>query len=400
MHGSGGINARHQRDKPYLVLVSIDGFRWDYMDRYPTPNMHRLASSGSKTERLLPVFPTLTFPNHYSIATGLYPQHHGIVANDFPDPGTGAWYSLKNRAAVEDGRFYNGEPIWVTAETQGMVTAAYFFVGTEAPVMGVSPTHWRSYEHDIPGEQRVDQVLSWLAEPKRSRPHLYTLYFENVDDNSHWYGPDSAENIAAIAQVDNYLGRLLRGIKRLPYADQINIILLSDHGQATYLDQPQPLVLNDLVDLESTTVVEGGSYLFVHFDQDDPERARAMVDTLNSHWTHGRAFVPDSTPSHWKLGDNPRFPDVILVPDTGYAVISSRDKVGKITAGDHGWSPDSDEMHGFFVASGPNIKTGIKLGAVRNIDVYPLMLSILGLEGPDQIDGNPSRLADKLYQEH
>jgi len=398
LQGSGGINAGFQRDKPYLVLVSIDGFRWDYMSRYPTPNMDRIAAMGSKAERLLPVFPTLTFPNHYSVATGLYPQHHGLVANDFPDPARNTWYSLKNRETVEDRWFYGGEPIWVTAETQGMVTAAYFFVGTEAPVKGVSPTHWRSFNHEIPGEDRVDQVLSWLAMPEESRPHLYTLYFEDVDDYSHWYGPESAENIETIARVDAYLGRLIDGLQKLPYADQVNIILVSDHGQAAYLDDPQPLIVADHVDLADTVIIEGGSYLFVHFDQDDPVRAQAMVDVVNDRWEHGRAYTPSGMPPQWQVGDNPRFPDVVLIPETGFAVLSSSEKTDKLIAGDHGWAPESPEMHGFFVASGPNIKAGVTLGAVRNIDVYPLMLSILELEGPKQLDGDALRLASKLYK--
>ncbi len=163
LHASGGVNADLQPGKPYLILVSIDAFRWDYMDLYPTPNLHRVATAGSKAERLLPVFPSLTFPNHYSIATGLYPAHHGLVANEFPDPARARWYSNKNRDSVEDARFYAGEPIWVTAETQGMVTAAFFWVGTEAPVKGVPPTHWLSYDKKISGEERVDQVLAWLG---------------------------------------------------------------------------------------------------------------------------------------------------------------------------------------------------------------------------------------------
>jgi len=159
--GSKGVNSKQQQHKPYLILVSIDGFRWDYMDLYPTPNLNRIAAAGVRAERLLPVFPTLTFPNHYSIATGLYPANHGLVGNEFPDHARNKWYALHDRESIEDRWFYQGEPIWVTAETQGMVAASFFFVGTEAPIQGVRPSHWRLYEHDIAGEERVDQVLSW-----------------------------------------------------------------------------------------------------------------------------------------------------------------------------------------------------------------------------------------------
>ena len=395
--GTGGNNAEHQQSKPYLILVSIDGFRWDYMDHYPTPNMHRLAAAGSKAERLLPVFPTLTFPNHYSIATGLYPENHGLVGNHFPDSTLNTWYSLKKRETVEDPRFYSGEPIWVTAETQGMVAAAFFFVGTEAPINGVYPTHWRSYDKKISGEDRVDQVLKWLAEPVQSRPHLYTLYFEDVDDNSHWFGHDSDENREAIGRIDGYIGRLLEGLEKLPYSGEVNIILVSDHGQGSYLDNSQPFLLSQHVNLDGTTIIEGGSYLFLHLEEDDPQRAAEIVATVNGSWNHGRAYLPQEAPVQWHITNNPRFPDVILMPDAGYAVLSTEGKSGGMHHGDHGWAPENPDMHGLFVACGPNIQDGIALGMVNNVDVYPLMLSILELEAPQMMDGDPSRLAGTLY---
>jgi predicted AlkP superfamily pyrophosphatase or phosphodiesterase len=391
--GSGGVNSAEQQAKPYLVLISIDGFRWDYMDRYPTPNMDRIAAKGSKAERLLPVFPTLTFPNHFSIATGLYPTHHGLVANRFPDPSRDMWFSLGERETVEDPQFYAGEPIWVTAETQGMVSASFYWVGSEAAVMGVSPSHWRSYDKSVTGETRVDQVLTWLAEPEPVRPHLITLYFEDVDDNSHWYGPDSKENIEAIKRVDAYIGRLLNGLQTLPHAQQVNIILLSDHGQASYKDNPEPFILSDHAGLEKTMIIEGGSYLFLHFDQENPKRASHIVETVNQHWQHGRAYLPGDTPEHWQVGDNPRYPDVILIPKAGFAVLSTAEKSSYLSKGDHGWAPDDPDMHGFFVASGPNITPGISLGPIRSVDVHPLMLGILGLNAPDNTDGDAGSLA-------
>lgn len=396
INGTGGINAAHQQSKPYLILISIDGFRWDYMDRYPTPNMDRIANYGTKAERLLPVFPTLTFPNHYSIATGLYPEHHGLVGNNFPDPERDVWYSLKKRETVEDRRFYSGEPIWVSAETQGMVAAAFFFVGTEAPIKGVYPSHWRSYDKKITGEDRVDQVLEWLGELVHSRPHIYTLYFEDVDDYSHWFGPESEENAEAISRVDGYIGRLLTGLEKLPFADQVNIILVSDHGQGAYLQDQQPYLLADYVNLDDISIIEGGSYLFLHIDDDEPSRAAGIVARVNNTWKHGRAFLPGDTPAQWRVGNNPRFPDVILIPDAGHAVLSSEGRAGKINAGDHGWAPENPDMHGFFVACGPNITPGLSLGPVSTIDIYPLMLSILGLDAPEKIDGNPDHLAAVL----
>ena len=200
--GSGGINAPAQRDKPYLILISIDGFRWDYQALYKTPALDRLAAGGVRAESLQPVFPTLTFPNHYSIATGLYPANHGIVANDFPDPDSGDWYQYKTARIVQQGRWYGGEPIWVAAEKSGMVAAAFFFVGTEADIGGIKPTYWNRFDANISGSRRVAQVLKWLAMPIETRPHLITLYFEHVDNDSHQYGVGSKESIAEIKRVD------------------------------------------------------------------------------------------------------------------------------------------------------------------------------------------------------
>jgi predicted AlkP superfamily pyrophosphatase or phosphodiesterase len=265
--------------------------------------------------------------------------------------------------------------------------------------MGVSPTHWRSYNKDTPGEERVDQILAWLAEPERSRPHLYTLYFENVDNNSHWHGPNSPQNIEAIKQVDAYIGRLMQGIAQLQHAEQVNIILLSDHGQAEYRTDPQPFILNQYADLKDTSIVEGGSYLSLYFDQKNPARAHDMVQTVNQYWKHGQAYLSSEAPLSWQVGANPRFPDVILMPELGYAVLSSEEMSRKISAGDHGWAPEAPAMHGFFVASGPNIKPGLSLGPVNSVDVYPLMLSILGLDGPETIDGDAGKLAVILSTE-
>ena len=394
--GTHGINAPWQRDKPYLVMISIDGFRWDYLDNFATPEMNRLAAQGVRAERLIPVFPTLTFPNHYSLATGLYPANHGIVANDFPIGEDGYWYHLRDRESVQDGRNYRGEPIWVTAETQGMVAAAFFWVGTEADIQGIHPTHWRKYDKGVAGTDRVDQILEWLAQAPANRPHLYNLYFEDVDDNAHWYGPNSLENGESAERVDGYIKRLTDGLKKLPHGDQVNIVLVSDHGQAAYLENQNEQVLNELVDLSGIQSVDGGCYLFLHFDQADQQRAIQIRDTVNRSWENGHAYLKEDTPVEWHVNDDPRFPDVIIEGISGHAVLSRAEKGEGIHPGDHGWPPESADMHGFFVAHGPAFKQGLSIGPVRNVDVYPLMLSVLSLEAPEQIDGNAQALSGVL----
>ena len=393
--GTGGFNAPYQLDKPYLVLISIDGFRWDYQDLYETPTLDALAASGVRAERLIPVWPTLTFPNHYTIATGLYPTNHGLVANDFFDPDSRRWFTLKNRKTVEDGSFYGGEPIWVTAEIQGMVAAAYYFVGSEADIQGVHPTHWRSYDKSVHGEERVDQVLAWLADPATTRPHLYTMYFEDVDDQAHWHGPGSRQSVEAIQRADAYLARLMEGLGKLPHGNEVYIIVVSDHGQMAYEQEP-PFVLEDHVPLDGMSFIDGGSYVFAWLDPPNPAKARDIVTVVNRQWNTGKAYTPDSAPEDWRLDENPRYPHVILQAEPGYAALSSASRFGKIVTGDHGWTPDTPGMHGIFVASGPGIAAGQKLGAIRSVDIYPLMLEILGLTPPGYIDGDPKVLSGLL----
>ncbi len=216
--GTGGVNAPETLDKPYLVLVSFDGFRHDYLDRYETPSFDRVADRGVAAEALVPPYPSLTFPAHYTIATGLHPERHGLVGNRFYDPARGAEYNYRERANVEDGTWYGGEPIWVTAETQGMVAAAMLMVGTEADVRGVRPTFWTRYADRGTHRERVDEVLDWLALPPGRRPHLVTLYFSSVDGAGHRTGPASPAVAEAVEQVDADLGRLLDGIDALPTA--------------------------------------------------------------------------------------------------------------------------------------------------------------------------------------
>jgi predicted AlkP superfamily pyrophosphatase or phosphodiesterase len=390
--GSGGFNAPQQQDKPYLVMISLDGFRWDYPDLHSLPALQSLIHNGVRAERLIPVFPTLTFPNHYSLVTGLYPASHGIVANEFPIGDEGYWYRLRSRESVQNGSNYHGEPLWVTAEKQGMVSAAFFWVGSEADIMGIQPTHWRLFDKGIAGPDRVDQVLAWLAEPPATRPHLVNLYFEHVDDYTHWYGPDSDEGGASAARVDGYLQRLIDGLDRLPHGNEVNIVVVSDHGQASYRDSQELQVLDELVNLDGITVVEGGCYLFLHFDQADPERAVTIRDTVNARWSNGRAWLPSEAPTEWHIDDNPRFPDLLIVADVGYAVLSSIEAAEYMHPGDHGWPPEAPEMHGVFVASGPAFKQGYRLGPVRNVDVYPALVRLLGLDPPAPVDSDPRAL--------
>ncbi len=376
--GSGGVNAPRHHDKPVVILVSVDGYRWDYPERFPTPAIDRLVAEGMRAERLLPVWPTLTFPNHYSLVTGLSPARHGLVGNEFPDSENDRWYRLSDRASVGDGSFYGGEPLWNSVEQAGMVAASYFWVGSEADIGGMRPTHWTPYDKSMPAEARVNQVLAWLDEPAETRPHFITLYFEQLDDQSHWSGVGSEGFREALETIDRALERLLDGIDILPEERAVYLVLVSDHGQMPYRDEA-PFVLEDQIYLEGLTLVDKGPAVYAWQDEPDPAAAARLAAAVNSTWTRGRAYTRDSAPDSWGLSRNERFPHLVFQADPGHAVVSVHDRLDTVTAGDHGWAPEVPEMHGVFMVRGPGIEPGSGREAVHNTEVHDLVLGLLGL---------------------
>jgi predicted AlkP superfamily pyrophosphatase or phosphodiesterase len=380
--GSGERNAPGTEDSPYLVLISIDGFSWDYLSIYPTPALDRIAAAGVRAESMRPVFPSLTFPNHYSIATGLYPSEHGIVHNHFPDEARANWYHLWDRSDVEDGRWYGGEPIWVTAEKNGLVSAAYYFVGTEAAIQGVPPSHWHSFDASVPGSERVATVIDWLQWPEDRRPHVITLYFEHVDTAGHDFGRGSKQLAEAVAEVDAHIGRLLDAIDELDLSDEVSVLVVSDHGQASYVNPEASFVLRDHIDPAGLEIVAGGAYAWIYQEQPDRERAVAVRDAINDSWTNGRAVLRDDAPAEWRVSDSSRYPEIFVVPELGHAVVADRESVDRLKKGDHGWDPSEKAMHGIFLATGPDLPNGVTIGEVSAVEIYPLMLGLLQIDAP------------------
>ena len=327
--------ADDQRD-PYLILISIDGFGWRLQDTNDTPGLDRIAAAGVRAKAMRPAYPSLTFPNHYSIATGLYPYQHGIVDNEFPNADRSAWYNAWDRNSVEDGSWYGGEPIWVSAEKSGMTSAAFFFVGTEAPVAGYPPTYWYKFDAAIPGETRVKKALEWLTLPEDKRPHIITLYFEHVDTASHDYGPDSFETELAVEQVDGYLLQLLDGIEKLDIRDDISLVVVSDHGQAAYQTESDAFVIEDNVDLEGLIIFDHGSLVNIYVEPYDRARAEQVRDAINDHWEHGQAYLREESPQRWRLHNDPKFADVIVLADPTYRVVADRSRSLRDFGGDHG----------------------------------------------------------------
>ena len=390
--GSGGINRPDQVAKPSLLLVSFDGFRADYLDRFDLPNFRRFIARGARAEAMRPVFPAITFPNHYSLVTGLYPGRHGIVENSFFDPVRNAAYSFRNDATVTDGTWYGGEPIWVTGETQGMVAACFFWPGSEAAIKGVRPTFWNKYDGTISNGVRVATVIDWLRLPPARRPHIITLYFSDVDSASHRAPIESGDVEKAVIAMDAALGLLLDGIDSLPERDRVIVMLTSDHGMAN-TSAAQTVQLGSLVDTSNIRPSFSGPVTGLHVTG-GPDRARAVRDQLNAKLTHGRAYLRADLPERYHLRETPRAGDVVVVMNEGWTMATSIITRGLIQNawGEHGWSPDEASMRAIFLIAGPGIRRGITIPEVENVDVYPLMTELLGLKAAAGIDGRAGRI--------
>ena len=386
---AAGRNDPGHFSKPYVVLVSFDGFRHDYMDMFDTPNFDRVADAGARADGLIPVFPSLTFPAHYSIATGLYPGTHGLVANTFYDRDLDRTYSLSDRETVEDGRWYGGEPIWVTAEKQGMVTAAFYFVGSEADVQGVRPSHWKPFDPIVPNEVRVDSVLTWLNLPSERRPHFVSLYFAEADYAGHRFGPREGLELArAVEQVDEALGRLLDGLDELPHGDQVFVVLVSDHGMSDVRPEGH-YALDEIADLSGARLTSGGTLgiLFVEGGEERIEELRAQLD---AGMPEARVYRSGAAPERLRLSGHPRFGDLVIVPEEGYTVGIGPRRGGSL--GMHGWDPAFPSMHGVFLVKGPGIDPGTRLPRIEGVDIYPFMARVLSLEPAPGIEGDPEAL--------
>lgn len=371
-------------DSRYVVMVSFDGMGHDMLDRVATPHFDRVARQGVRATGLIPSYPTKTFPNHYTIATGLRPARHGLVDNAFYDPALDAMYRLGDPEAVRDGRWYGGEPLWVTAEQQGVRAASFFWVGTEAEIGGTRPSHFKYYDSTVPYEARVDTVLHWLSLPLDRRPRLVMLYFSEPDHAGHEHGPDHPAVDSVVEAMDAILGRLMSGLDRLPIADQVNLVLVSDHGMAA-APEDRVVYLDDVVDLDGVRVVGNTTQALLYLDG-DTARVDGIRQAVNERLEYATAYRPHETPSRWHYQGNDRIGDLVVAADPGW-VIRLRDWRPWGGGGTHGWDPHHRAMRGIFLATGPGIRPGASIPAFENIHIYPLVAHLLGLEPASGIDG-------------
>lgn len=372
-----------------VVLVSFDGWRHDYLERYKPPTLAALASRGVRAEGLIPQFPSKTFPNHYTLVTGLRLASHGIVSNNMLDPALPGRFAMSNRDVIADPRWWGGEPIWNTAERQGKVAAAMFWPGSEAPINGRQLTFWMKFDDKFPHAARVAQALDWLRLPEGRRPSFVTLYFSDVDTAGHRFGPDSAEVREAALLVDRALGEFVAGVESLGLAHLVNYVVVSDHGMAA--TAPERMIrLDDFIDVESVDVIDWSPVLGLSPKDGDVERVyRALKDKHPSLAVYRRAEIP----AVYGLAGYPRVAPVVGIAAEGWGITSSVEMTRwaepgrRAPGGNHGYDARLKSMQGLFVAAGPRLRSGEVVRPFESIHVYELMCSILGI-APASNDGD------------
>ncbi len=382
-----------QEKEQYVILISLDGFRYDYVERFKPENLTRFIQNGTAAEALIPSFPSKTFPNHYTIATGMKPENHGLVNNSFYEPEKDLVYSMGNRDIVEDGYWYGGTPIWVLAEQNGMKAASYFFVGSEAPVQGIHPSYYFNFDGSVPNLTRVSKVFEWLQLPEEERPRMITLYFSDMDNVGHSYGPDNNEQIGhRLEKLDRELGALFEGLESFDL--DINIFIVSDHGM-TNIPKQNLLNLDHITEGIAARVVNNGALAHLHLENEkELEKVYRKLKKAENHFKvvriSDREYYKNTEKYRNRLGD------LLIIPDLGHYLATSQGMVSYQNRsamfktdvfGEHGFSPEFKDMHGIFFAKGPMVKEGLIITPFENIHVYPLLATILGLPIPEDIDG-------------
>ncbi|NCD69919.1 alkaline phosphatase family protein [Mucilaginibacter agri] len=385
-------NSAVQEKKPYVIMISIDGFRYDYAERHNAEHLKALGEAGVHATSMIPSYPSITFPNHYTLVTGLYPAHHGLVQNYFYDRNFKASYSYKSKTATE-GKWYGGIPLWVLAERQQMLSASSYWVGSEADVQGQYPTYYYKYNEQIGINDRIQTVVNWLKQPAERRPHLITFYFPEVDHQGHKYGPDAPETDKAVHFVDSAIYELTKAVKTTGL--DVNFVVVSDHGMTNVNREHTPVTPS--IALDTTKFIRADEGELIHLYAKKPEYIQPAYDEIKAQAKGYQVYLRSDIPAAWHYGAKDdwhnRIGDILLVANWPTAFNNYK---GKLNPGAHGYDPAVvKDMHAIFYAWGPNFKKNLTIPAFKNVDIYPMIVALLGLENKDKIDGT-NELADKV----
>lgn len=386
-------------EKNYVLMVSFDGFRYDYPERFNLPNFKNLQQKSSYAKGVISSFPSKTFPNHYSIVTGMYAGNHGIVDNKFYAPSEQKIYSIPDRTAVQNANFYGGTPLWQWIQQHGIKTASYFWVGSEAPITGQFPTYYKNYDANVPYEDRIHQVFDWFALPEADRPQFVTLYFEFIDHIGHHTGTNSEELRKALHQADELLGKIMEGVEKsdLP----ITTIITSDHGMIDMTSDEDKLVITGEIEQKlspKADFINNGMHCQVYVkNKSDKESVYQELKQFFAEKPFVKVYKKEETPERWHYRKHPNIGDLVIISDAPYYMMADKENVwAKKTGtwGTHGYDPyTTPEMMAIFYAMGKNIKENYQIAPFDNVHIFPFVTKVLGIGNPQNIDGKTEVLA-------
>lgn len=375
------------QNEPYVILISFDGFRWDYPNRGISPNLEYIKESGVSALSLRPVYPSITFPNHISIITGMYPENHGIIQNYFTDPVTNESYSISDTGAVRNPEWYRGEAFWETAGRNGIRTASYFWPGSEVNLQYRRPYYYEKYEHKRDYRKRVEGIIDWLKLPYNLRPHFITLYFDAADTQGHQTGPDSPEINTQIARLDSMIGLLFSGLRNIGMMDSTDIILVSDHGMAE-VSSSRVVNVKTIIGAGKQVQWEGP----VMMVNPSPDSIDYYYNLLKKNENHYKVYTKSNIPSYFHFSSSHLIYPIILVAENRWSLSYENKKRAHTTGGAHGYEKDEMDMHAVFMAMGPSFRKGFRTGTLWNIDIYPLLCKIFNIPPRQNIDGKLDRI--------
>lgn len=389
---SNCTNDNSSESDPKLLLISIDGFMNEYLDRNETPHFDQFIASGVRAEHMIPVFPTKTFPNHFTVVTGLYVENHGVISNSFPDPNLEGYFSYGPQESENDERWWQGEPIWITAENQDLISATMFWPGSEASYNGVQPTRWKEYDGSVANKARIDTVVSWLDPAGEIDANFSTLYFSHVDSRGHSYGPNSPEVDEAVVNADSLLGYLMEQIETKGLTNTVNILVTSDHGMAE-LSEDKIIILDDIINLDDVEVIDWSPVAML---QPIEGKEDEVYQALKENEQNYSVYHKEEMPEEYRFSKHERIPEIIVIPDlpytlTNHSFLESRG----VSGGAHGFDHRSPEMATIFYANGPSIKNGETIAPFSSVHLYELMADLLNIK-PAENDGSLDSLKHVL----
>lgn len=395
----GRHNSVEAQSKPYVIMISTDGFRYDYAKKYNAENLLKLSGSGVKAEAMIPSYPSITFPNHWSLITGMYPAHHGLIDNFFYDYKRKETYAMSNKKNAEDGSWYGGTPLWGLAEKQGIVSASLMWVGSASDAGGMRPSYYYPYHEKFTPSEKVEKVVNWLKLPDDKRPHFISLYFPEVDGSGHHYGPDTKETEAAVHLIDKAIGDLVQKVNDLGLKN-VNFVFVSDHGMIK-VDGGTPLEIPVLLfDKNRFDFYNSQTLLRVYVKNTD--EVKSVYKQLKANKTDDyEVYLDKKLPKylHFATKDDQynRIGQILLLPKAPKIFL---EKGKKTSVGKHGYNPKTvPEMKATFYAWGPEFKNNLVIDEFTNVNVYPLVADILGLKIDQPIDGK-IKVLKKILKEN